>query len=492
MKRIVIDPVTRLEGHGRIEILLDASGNVANAFFTVPELRGFEHFCVGRHAEEMPILTSRICGVCPEAHLTASAKALDDLFDAPPPEAAVVIRELFYMAFFAADHLTNAFALSGPDLLVGPDAPVADRNIAGVVRKFGRPVGDAFVAARAGCQSVIRRLGGRGINPVAAIPGGWSRRVTEGDREAVRDVARKTIDFAAFTLDLFGREVFAKDWFKAMSNDGIYLHRTHSMGTVAIDGALALYDGKIRVVDPEGAEIARYAPADYARHISERTEAWSYMKAPYLSKVGWNGYVDGADSGVYFASPLSRLNVADKIATPSAHAEFERFFAEEGSGKTADGRQRPVHSRMATHRARLIEVLYAAERMAELAEHPLLTSPDFRTLPRGCKGVGIGSVEAPRGTLTHHYEADARGVITKANLVVGTTNNHAAIAMSIRRAAEEVLRGGAVDDDAARNRIEMAFRAYDPCLSCATHADGRLDLPILVRDADGRVVRELG
>ncbi|MCC6526114.1 MAG: Ni/Fe hydrogenase subunit alpha [Polyangiaceae bacterium] len=478
MRRVTIDPITRLEGHGKIDLFLDAEGDVAEAYFQVPELRGFESFCVGRLAEEMPVITNRICGVCPEAHHMASVKA----FDVTPPPAALKIRELVYATFFVADHTTHFYALGGPDLIVGPDAPAAERNLLGVVRKAGLELGRQVIATRARCHQVIERLGGRGIHPAAGLPGGWSKAVTEAVRVEVEAAARANVAFALTTLELFRGLVLDDPTWRAELGSDLYHHRTYYMGTVDPAGRVNFYDGTIRVIDPDGRELLRFPARDYAQHVAERTEPWSYLKFPYLRAIGWRGFVDGVESGVYCATPLARLNVATGMATPLAQQHFERFFAFFGG--------RPVHHRLATHWARLVELLYAAERMLELATDPEITSPEVRVLPAGGArpGPAVGSVEAPRGTLLHRYEADARGVLTHVDLVVGTTHNHAPIAMSIKRAAERLIRGGRIEPGLL-NRIEMAFRLYDPCLSCATHAlPGQMPLEVRVRSAAGEVL----
>lgn len=483
MKRVSINPVTRLEGHGRIEIFLDDAGNVENAVFQVPELRGFEQFCRGRRAEDMPVITSRICGVCPEAHHLASAKALDQVFAVDPPPAAKKIRELLYMAFFVTDHTTHFYALGGPDFLIGPDAPPSERNILGVVRKVGLEIGKAVIECRARNHEVIRMLGGRGIHPVAGLPGGWSKTVTEQERAEIEEIGRKNVEFARFTLGIFEKVVWRDPVYRQMLESDTYLHRTYSMGTVDERGRLALYDGAIRVVDPEGGEFARFRASEYRDHIEEREEPWTYLKFPFLKRLGWHGFRDGASSGVYTATPLARLNVANGMATPGAQEEYEKFYTAFGGG--------PVHHRLATHWARLIELLYAAERMMVLARDPEIVSPAVRTMPERVAGVGIGSIEAPRGTLFHHYETDGDGLIRKVNLIVGTTNNHAAIAMSIRKAAGELIRAGRAIEEGLLNRIEMALRLYDPCLSCATHAlPGEMPLIVRLRARSGEVVRE--
>ena len=488
MKKVTINPITRLEGHGKIEIFLDPDGNVANAYFQVPELRGFEQFCVGRRAEDMPVIMNRICGVCPEAHHLAATKALDQVFGVEPPAAAKKLRELLYMAFFVTDHTTHFYALGGPDFIVGPDAPPAERNILGVIRKVGLDIGKQVIACRARNHRAIQMLGGRSVHPAAGVPGGWSKSITEEERIQLEQTAIENIKFAQFSLQIFESLVLKNTNYADLIQSDLYCHNTYYMGTVDQDNRANFYDGELRVVDPEGREVLKFQAPDYVHHIGERVEPWTYLKFPYLKKVGWKGIVDGIDSGVYCASPLSRLNVSDSLATPLAQAEFERFYAAFGR-KRVSGRFPPVHHRMATHWARLIELLYAAEQMLELARDPEITSDDVRRVPSGVAGVGVGSVEAPRGTLIHHYETDSRGILNRINLIVGTTNNHAAISLSIKRAAQKLIQGGKVIGEGLLNRIEMAFRLYDPCLSCATHSlPGTMPLIVNLRSPDGEIV----
>ncbi len=479
MTRISIDPITRLEGHGKIEIFLDQQGNVENCYFQVPELRGFEVFCLGRPAEEMPRLTSRICGVCPEAHHMAAAKALDALYKVEPPLAGKKLRELFYMAFFTTDHTTHFYALGGPDFVVGPDAPPAERNILGVIAKVGLEIGGQVIATRKRNHEVIEMIGGRTIHPVSALPGGISQAITEEQRQRIIEIARQNVEFGQFTIQLFHDVVLANtDYVNLITSPG-YTQRTYYMGLVDEDNHVNFYDGKVRVVDPEGREFCKYAPDEYMQHIAEHVEPWSYLKFPYLKNVGWKGFVDGKDSGVYCATPLSRLNAADGMATPLAQAEYERMY------QTLGGK--PVHHTLATHWARVIELQYAAERMLQLAEDPDVANPVVRTIPTATPTEGIGIVEAPRGTLTHHYKTDPNGVLTEVNMIVGTTNNNAPIYISIRKAAEALIQNGNVNDGIL-NMIEMAFRSYDPCLSCATHSlPGQMPLELVVRDSRGEV-----
>ncbi|NLX10883.1 MAG: Ni/Fe hydrogenase subunit alpha [Chloroflexi bacterium] len=479
MTRISIDPITRLEGHGKIEIFLNDQGSVENCYFQVPELRGFEVFCLGRPAEEMPRLTSRICGVCPEAHMMAAAKALDALYHVTPPPAGIKLRELLYSAFFVTDHTTHFYALGGPDFVVGPHAPAAERNILGVIAKVGLEIGGQVIAARKRNHRVIEMIGGRTIHPIAAIPGGMSHPITEAQRQEIIAVARENVAFAQFTIQLFHDVVLANSDYVGLITSPGYTQRTYYMGLVDENNKVNFYDGLVRVVDPDGVEFVRYAPDHYLEHIAEHVEPWTYLKFPYLKKVGWKGFVDGKDSGVYCATPLSRLNAADGMATPLAQAEYEQMYSVLGG--------KPVHHTLATHWARIIELQYAAERMLELAEDPEVANPVVRVIPTQKPTEGVGIVEAPRGTLTHHYFTDENGILVEANLIVGTTNNNAPISISIRRAAEALIHNGEVSDGIL-NQIEMAFRAYDPCLSCATHSlPGQMPLELIVRDASGQV-----
>ncbi len=492
MKRISIDPITRLEGHGKIEIFLNDAGDVANAYFVIPELRGFEQFCVGRPAEEMPRITQRICGVCPEAHHMASTKALDALFHVEPSPAVKKLREMFYSAFYVTDHTTHFYALGGPDFVVGPDAPPAERNILGVVHKVGLEIGQQVIDTRMRNHHVIQMLGGRGVHPAAGLPGGWSKAIAEAERQEIEAIARKNVEFGLFSLKLFADVVLGNQAYVDMILSDAYSHRTYYMGTVDEKNHVNFYDGLIRVVDPEGKEFVKYPARDYLEHVAEHVEPWTYLKFPYLKGVGWQGFVDGKESGVYCATPLSRLNAADGMATPQAQAAFEQMYETLGS-KKSNGRYEPVHYRLATHWARLVELLYAAERMLELITDPEITAPEVRLIVTNTPDEGVGCVEAPRGTLTHHYWSDERGLLTKVNLIVGTTNNYAPIAMSIKKSAQALIHNGTVITNGLLNRIEMAFRAYDPCFACATHSlPGQMPLEVIIYDAEGKVVERLG
>jgi F420-non-reducing hydrogenase large subunit len=490
-RRITIDPVTRLEGHAKIEIFLDEAGDVADCYLQVPELRGFEKFCQGRPVEELPRITSRICGVCPEAHMMASAKACDAVYGVELPLTARLLRELQYNIFYVTDHATNFYALSGPDFVLGPDSPPAQRNIVGVIGKVGLETAAEVLKCRAWGHEAARIFGGKPVNPVNAIPGGMTKGINSDERERLEAICRFMVEFGQFTLKILQDVVLTNAAYTDMILNGPYRHETYSMGLVDQDGKLNYYDGDVRVVDPDGKEFCRYKPADYAAHVAERVEPWTYLKFPYLKQVGWHGFVDGPGSGVYRATPQSRLNASLGMNTPLAQEAREQYFhvlTGDSSGRT------PVHHTLATHWARVIELLNAAERALDLVRHPAITHPsEFRTVCDKTPTEGVGIVEAPRGTLTHHYVTDSDGIVKRANLIVGTTNNHAAICMSVRQAAHGLIRKGVEVTEGLLNRIEMAVRAYDPCFGCATHAlPGAMPMIVTIRDRHGNVLTSGG
>ena len=483
MKKISIDPITRLEGHGRIDIFLDEEGDVANAYLVVPELRGFEKFAEGRPVEELPRITPRICGVCPEAHHMASAKACDAVYHVEVPPAGKKLRELLYSAFYVADHTVHFYILGAPDFVLGPDASPAERNILGLVHKVGVEIGGRVIACRGMAMDIVGALGGKTIHPVGALPGGVSKAINEDERAQFEAWGHELVDFGLFGLQLFHDVVLENKGYVDLILSDPFTTPMYYMGLVDENNKVNFYDGKVRVVDPEGNEFVKYTPEEYLDVVAERVEPWTYLKFPYLKEVGWKGFVAGKDSGIYQATPLSRLNAADGMATPRAQEAYEVFY------ETLGGK--PVHNTLATHWARLIELLYAAERVVELTTDPEITDPLVRNIPTETPDEGVGIVEAPRGTLTHHYITDERGLVQKCNLIVGTTNNYAPMSISIKKAAQAVIKGGHITEGLL-NRVEMAFRSYDPCLGCATHSlPGQMPLEVLVRDADGNVVRRL-
>jgi len=479
-RRITVDPITRLEGHGKIDIFLDDAGDVERAYFQVPELRGFEKFAEGRPAEDMPQITSRICGVCPTAHHMAATKALDAIYKVDPPPAARKIRELVYSTFMVEDHALHFYFLGGPDFVVGPEAPAAQRNILGVIGVVGQDVGLRVITMRRRLREIITLVGGKVIHPVLGLPGGVAKRVTAEQQAQIQEVAADAVDFARFTLETFRTVVLGNPAYVDLIASDTFTHRTYYMGLMDERNRPNFYDGRVRVVSPEGDEYARFAAADYLDFIAEHVEPWTYVKFCYLKPIGWHGFTDGTDSGIYSVAPLARLNAADGMATPLAQEAYEELFAALGG--------KPVHHTLANHWARVVELLYAAERLKELADDPELIDPNVRTLPTETPHEGVGVVEAPRGTLFHHYVTDSRGIVERANLVVATQNNSARMAMSVEKAAKGLISKGIVSDGIL-NKVEMAFRAYDPCHACATHSlPGSMPLIVAVRGADGRTL----
>ena len=483
MKRVTINPITRLEGHGKIEIFLDDQGDVANAYFQVPELRGFEKFCEGRPAEEMPRITPRICGVCPSAHHIASAKAVDGVFNATPPPAAKKLRELFYNAHMIHSHIAHFYALAAPDFVVGPDADPAERNILGVIAKVGVDVGKEVIKHRAWAQDIQTLLGGKATHAVCGLPGGVSKGLTEEERRDIEQKAESFVQFAQFSLQVFEDVVLKNNAYVDLILGNVYYMKSYYMGLVDQNNKVNFYDGEVRIVDPDGQECGRFSGLDYLEFIEEHVEPWSYLKFPFLKKVGWQGFVDGQNSGVYRVAPLARLNVADGMATPLAQEAYDKMYATLGG--------KPAHHTLANHWARLVELLYASERVLELARDEEITSPHIRVLPQGTPKEGVGIIEAPRGTLIHHYQTDEQGLLTKVNLIVATGNNNAAINISVQRAAKGLIKKGEVNDGLL-NMVEMAFRAYDPCLACATHnLPGGMPLQARIYDREGKLWREI-
>lgn len=482
MKEVIIDPITRLEGHGNVSIFLNDQGEVENAYLKIPELRGFEQFCVGRRAELMPILTTRICGVCPVAHHFAAVKALDVAFNAEPTSAAKKLRELMYMGYLVYDHTLHFYYLGGPDFVVGPDAPPEKRNILGVIEKVGLDVAKEVIKHRAYGQEITAILGGKATHPVSGLPGGMSKALSEENRQKIEDMISSSVKFAQFTLKIFHDVVLGNPDYVKMIKSDAYRMNTYYMGMVDENNKVNFYDGKIRVVYPSGKEFVKFDSQDYLKHVAEHVEPWTYAKFPYLKAVGWKGQISGAESGVYRVGPLGRLNASDGMATPMAQAEFEAMY------RTLGGK--PVHGTLAFHWARLIELLYATERGMELIKDPEITSNDIRNQP-GEPGHGVGIVEAARGTLIHDYALDKDALIKDVNMIVATTNNYPAICMSIRDAAKGLIHGGKFDQGLL-NKVEMAFRAYDPCFGCATHfAVGQMPLTVEVFDSQKHLVQKL-
>jgi F420-non-reducing hydrogenase large subunit len=480
-QKITINPVTRLEGHGKIEIFLDDKGNVEDAYFQVVELRGFERFCIGRPAEEMPRIVPNICGVCPTPHNMASAKALDDLYRVEPTPAAKLIRQLHYNAFIVEDHYIHFFFLAAPDFVLGPDAAPASRNIVGVIKEVGLDIGGKVIDVRKRCRDIIKLIASKPCHPEGGLPGGVPRGITEEERKWIKETADYCVDFARFALKLFKDVVLANKKYLDLVLSDTYGLQTYYMGLVDDVNRVNFYEGKLRVLSPYGGQFALFDPRDYIDHIGEWVEPWTYIRLTHLRKVGWSGLIEGDKTSLYCVGPLARLNVAEGMATPLAQKEYEQMYDTLGG--------RPSHHTLAFHWARLVEALQAAESMQRIADDPLLTSKDIRNMNFKLKKVGIGCVEAARGTLIHHYETNERGIITKVNLIVATQHNAAPICLSVKKAAMGHVKGAQVKEGML-NMVEMAFRAYDPCLACATHClPGQMPLTVNIRGKSGEIIR---
>lgn len=472
-RTITIDPITRLEGHGKIAVFLDDDGGFKDCYFQIPELRGFERFVVGRPIEELPRIVTRICGVCPASHHMASAKAVDGCFGGEIAPLATKLREMYYQAHFIHSHIAHFYALSAPDFVCGPDSDPATRNILGVVAKVGLDVGGQVIAARSMAQKIQTILGGRSTHLVWCLPGGVSKGLTPDELAEIKPMAAKLYDFALFSLQLFRDLVLGNPGYVELILKGPYTLDVQNMGLVDEHNAPNFYDGRVRVVDFEGQEICTYAPHEYAQYVAEHVEPWSYLKFPYLKQRGWKGFVEGIDSSLYCATPLARLNVADRMATPRAQEAFEEMFSTLG--------QKPCKALLAQHWARLVEMVQNAEVLQRFCDDPEITGTRFRVVPQRITGEGVGIVEAMRGTLTHHYTCDEKGICTSANLIVGTTNNNAPIQMVVKKVAQSVIRAGKEPTQGDLNLLEMAFRAFDPCYSCATHTlPGQMPLEVKI------------
>ena len=459
-KHITISPITRLEGHGKIDIIIDNDGNVLDCFFQVVELRGFEKFCQNRPVEEMARITPKICGVCPGAHHMAASKASDAVYGIEIPSTAKKLRELFYNAHVSHSHILHFFALAAPDFIPGSEADPSKRNILGLIEALGMDIGKQVIKNRGYAQKIQGIISGHPIHPTASIPGGMAKGITKNEQAEIEEMAKSLVTFGQTALNLFYDLILADKSLVDIISSDIYLHKTYYMGLVDNDNAVNFYDGRIRVVDPDGNVFTEFNASNYLDHIEERVEAWSYLKFPYLKSIGWKGLVDGKDSGIYRVNSLARLNVADKMATPLAQAAYEKMYDFFG--------HKPVHHTLAFHWARLIENMFAAEEILRLIRDPEISGDEVRTLPSKTPSEGVGVVEAARGTLFHHYKTDSNGILKKVNLIVATVNNNPAMCMSVKKAAQNLIKNDA-PDNAILNKIEMAFRAYDPCLACATH-----------------------
>ncbi|OAT84842.1 Ni/Fe hydrogenase subunit alpha [Desulfotomaculum copahuensis] len=483
MKRIEINPMTRLEGHGKITIFLDEQGNVDNAFFQTVELRGYERFLTGMPIEEVPRTVSTICGVCRAVHYTASVKAADAVYKAEPTPTAKKIRELFLNAHYVEDHCAILYALGFPDFVVGPTANPAARNLIGLIEAVGAETGRLVLKKRYSAVKVLEMLGGKPIHPVAALPGGWSKRVTEEERREILALSQDMVELGQITLKVFEDVVLKNQAYMELVTGDMYKVVCNYMGTVDEQNRAQYYDGTQRIIDAQGDEIGRFRGKEYLDFIAERVLPWSYLKMPYLKKIGWRGVVDGPDTSLYSVGPLARFNVSSGMDTPLAQEAYEKMLA-------AFGGQKPVHNILAYHWARAIELLNAAEKVQQLALDESITSPDIRA-ELGMPEEGVGIIEAVRGTLIHHYKTDDQGIVQEANLIVATTHNKGPINVAVRRAAEHCIKDGNVDEGIL-NMVEMAYRPYDICLACATHnLPGRQPVQVDIFNNKGELYQSL-
>lgn len=471
-RRIIeIKPVTRVEGHGKVTLHLDEKGNVSRAHFNVTQLRGFEKFCEGRVFWEMPIITARICGICPVSHHLASAKAGDAILGVEIPPTATMLRQLMHMAQFVQSHALHFFHLASPDLLFGMDADPATRNIIGLIGA-NPELAKKAVWLRGFGQAIIETLGTKKIHPIFAIPGGVNAALSAKDREEILSKVDEAINICQLGIDII-KDFQAKQ--KELM-DRFASFPSAYLGTVDPQGNLEIYDGKLRLIDSKGFVLEDQVPGyDYLSIIEERVEDWSYMKFPYYKKMSYPG-------GIYRVGPLARLNVVDGISTPLASKEFLEF-KKLGNGGMVEGS-------LYFHYARLIEALYAAEMITELLQNDEICSTEIRVSSSKYNEEGIGVLEAPRGTLFHHYWVDSGGAIRKVNLIVATQNNNLAMNRAIYLVARDYVKVDKLTEGML-NRVEVAIRCYDPCLSCATHALGQMPLEVVICSSKGDVVERL-
>ncbi len=466
-RKIVIEPVTRVEGHGKVTIHLDDRGNVDQARFHVTQVRGFEKFCEGRLFWEMPVITARICGICPVSHHLASAKAGDAILGVKLTPTAEMLRRLIHMAQIVQSHALHFFHLASPDLLFGMDADPAKRNIMGLIAEKPE-IARKGIKLRAFGQKIIEMLGDKRVHPNAAIPGGMNKALSPDRRDEILSQVDDIIADCQFAIDL------VKEYYAQHSEEAATFASfgTGYLGLVDNDGNVEYYDGKLRLKDSQGITLEdNVAPENYLSIIEEKVEDWSYLKFPYYKKLGY-------PVGMYRVGPLGRLNVADGCDTPLANEEFGNFKKLGNNGV--------VQGSLYYHYARLIETLNAAEKIKLLVQDEIICSQEIWVNSSKINEEGIGVIEAPRGTLFHHYWVDTSGKIRKVNLIVATGNNNLAMNRSAYEVAKEFIKDGKVTEGIL-NRVEVAIRCYDPCLSCSTHSLGHMPLEITIYDPDGNI-----
>lgn len=465
-RKITIEPVTRIEGHGRVTIHLDDQGQVEQTFFHVDEFRGLEKFCEGRPYYEMPQITQRICGICPISHHLAAAKACDAVARTEPTRTAGLLRELMHMGQVVQSHGMHFFHLAAPDLLFGFDSDPATRNVFRIIKENPELALKAVNLRRYG-QQIIEKLGGKRIHANFAVTGGVNAPLAEENRKSMASELKTMIEIAKEAISI------AKGWLEANSETAASFASFPSsyMGLVDKDGGLQLYDGEIRVRDSKGRSLAQFKTEHYLSYIAEHVEPWSFLKHPYLRMLGW-------PKGFYRVGPLGRLNVIDHIPTPLAQEEFKIYRRINGG--------LPVEGSLYYHYARMIEVLYGLERIGQLLDDPDILSNNIRNTPplEALPGQGVGVIEAPRGTLFHDYGTNENGLLTRVNLIVATGNNNWAMHSAAGAVAKAYVDGTRLQEGML-NRVEAAIRCYDPCLSCSTHAIGRMPLEIRLLASDG-------
>ena len=469
-KTIIIDPVTRIEGHAKITLHMNEKGRVEDARFHVTQFRGFEKLCEGRPFSEMPSLMARICGICPVSHLIASAKACDALLAVKIPPTADKLRRIFGLAQVVQSHALSLFHLASPDLIFGMDGDPARTNIFGVLEQNPTLAKDGIQLRKFG-QQIIERLGGKRIHPAWIVPGGVSEPLTEDNRDAILKALPEALQIAERTLEWF--KSVTENFREEISVFGNF--PTLFLGTIKDDGGLTFYDGKLRITNASGDVIANgLDPVHYAEYIGEKVEPWSYLKSTYYKPLGF-------PEGIYRVGPLARMNVADRCGTPRADQEMAEFHELQ---RTA------VLSSFHYHHARLVEILYCVERMEQLLTDPEILSKHVRAFARPNALEGVGACEAPRGTLFHHYKIDEQGLMRWSNLIIATGHNAVAMNKSILQVGKHFVHGDKMTPGML-NRVEAVIRAYDPCLSCSTHAAGHMALKVELLNASGEVVDRL-